>query len=141
MARFGQASIPLKVCLFSEDDKFCAVPVGGVGGSCVITLDPSPAAPISHVCQPPAEEQDATPTEDLNSGRPPSDVHIRTRLKCPVVRVLPEGIRGAQMPERRMDRDEFWCSNLFAERGRMRNGLVTSACSRSFSTSKRITVA
>ena len=37
----NQASIPLKVCLFSEDDKFCAVPVGGVGGSCVIILDPT----------------------------------------------------------------------------------------------------
>jgi len=37
----NQASVPLKICLFSEDDRLCVVPVGGVGGSCVVILDPS----------------------------------------------------------------------------------------------------
>lgn len=37
----NMASIALKICLFSEDDMFCAFPVGGVGGPCVVTLGPN----------------------------------------------------------------------------------------------------
>jgi len=37
---YNQASSQLKICLFKEGDMFCAFPLGGVGGPCVITLDP-----------------------------------------------------------------------------------------------------
>lgn len=37
----NQASTPLKVCLFNESDVLMAVPIGGIGGPCVITLKPS----------------------------------------------------------------------------------------------------
>mmetsp|Transcript_83050 Transcript_83050/g.173861 ORF Transcript_83050/g.173861 Transcript_83050/m.173861 type:complete len:476 (+) Transcript_83050:115-1542(+) len=36
----NQASMPLKICLFTEDDPLCAIPVGGIGGSCVVILGP-----------------------------------------------------------------------------------------------------
>mmetsp|Transcript_106575 Transcript_106575/g.301490 ORF Transcript_106575/g.301490 Transcript_106575/m.301490 type:complete len:315 (-) Transcript_106575:44-988(-) len=35
----NNASSSLKICLFEKDDKFCAVPVGGLHGPCVVTLD------------------------------------------------------------------------------------------------------
>merc|ERR1712187_412230 len=35
----NNASNQLKVCLFDKDDRFCAVPVGGLHGPCVVTLD------------------------------------------------------------------------------------------------------
>lgn len=42
----NQASSPLKICLFSAEDKICAVPVGGVGGPCVVTLEPGRRAQL-----------------------------------------------------------------------------------------------
>lgn len=37
----NQGSTPLKVCLYGDTDRLCAVPVGGLGGPCVTTLDPN----------------------------------------------------------------------------------------------------
>lgn len=37
----NQGSTPLKACLYSDTDRLCAVPVGGLGGPCVTTLDPN----------------------------------------------------------------------------------------------------
>jgi len=37
----NQACVPLKVCIFAEDDRLCAVPLGGIGGPCVATLEPN----------------------------------------------------------------------------------------------------
>lgn len=42
----NQASSPLKVCLFHEADFVMAVPVGGPGGPCVVTLDPTRRAAL-----------------------------------------------------------------------------------------------
>jgi len=37
----NQAGVPLKACLYGESDRLCAVPVGGMGGPCVTTLEPN----------------------------------------------------------------------------------------------------
>lgn len=37
----NQASTALKACLYSDTDRMCVVPVGGMGGPCVATLEPN----------------------------------------------------------------------------------------------------